>query len=366
MKRTASSPKHVLSDLTDAASADPIDDVIRDFDEDAFAQRDNHAHDSPSREHASGVALSSPVEQVTVGADLQGQRLDVAMAKLWDVLSRRKAMQMIEDDLVLVNGRRARKGHRLEKGDRIALKEEPVASNFAPTPNPLLPLRVLHEDAQLLVLDKPAGTPTCPIRRDESETLVNALIARFPETLLFGYRLREPGILHRLDTDTSGVLLVARDAETFEALRHLLEEHQIEKRYLALVHGVVRAPMLIETPIRPCPGNPRVVLAGEGKGARDATSHVTKSEVFAQQREQYSLVSVRANHATRHQVRAHLASIGHPLVGDLAYGGAHVLGLARHFLHAELIAFDHPSNGARLAVRSPLPSDLQRALDLLR
>jgi len=140
----------------------------------------------------------------------EGARLDVVLVRRVDGMSRAKARRMVQDGLVRVNGRRVRKGTRLRAGDRVQLAELPRPTDFTPASAPDLPLSVVHEDPHVVIVDKPAGQPTHPLRPHERETLANALLARYPEMEGVGYALREPGILHRLDNDTSGLLVAAR------------------------------------------------------------------------------------------------------------------------------------------------------------
>lgn len=297
-----------------------------------------------------------------------GMRLDVVLVRRVPRMSRAKAREMVEAGAIRVNGRSPRKGLRLAPGDRVVLARAPAPSDFHARPDPRLPLAIVYEDAWIVVIDKPAGVPSHPLREHEVGTVASALVARYPETSGVGYRLREPGILHRLDTDTSGLLIAARDELTFATLRAALKEGRMDKRYLALVDGRVSAPRAIELAIAPHPRDSRRVVTLEAeqamqlKGARAARTEIVSAEPSGV----YTKVEVAASHATRHQVRAHLAAIGHPLVGDALYGGSALPGLSRHFLHASRIAFDHPHDGRAMAFRSPLPPELQSALDAAR
>ena len=164
-----------------------------------------------------------------------------------------------------------------------------------------------------------------------------------------GYRNREPGILHRLDTDTSGVMLAARDQETFDALRRQLQAGQIEKRYLARCQGIVPAPIVIDTPIANDPRDRRKVRACiDPREIKRLRAQAARTELLVSTPAEHgSLVEVRADNARRHQIRVHLASIGHPLLGDTLYGGLTLENLDRHLLHAASITFTDPSTGTR-------------------
>ncbi len=297
-----------------------------------------------------------------------GERVDVVLVHHVEGMSRAKARGLAAEGCVRINGRRAKKGQRVAAGDRVTLDVLPAPSDFVAEPDPLLPLCVLHEDASLVAVDKPAGVPTHPLRPGETGTLAGALVARWPEMARVGYSRREPGIVHRLDTDTSGVVLAARDTESFERLRRDLSEGRMDKRYLALCQGRVEAPEVVEVPLASDPADARRVVAcpdperARRLRARPGRTVIVSSEAMGA----FSLVEVRAQRAGRHQVRAHLAFLGHPLAGDALYGGPPVPGLGRHFLHASRVTLRHPTTGAELYIEAALPDDLAAAVDRLR
>ena len=278
-----------------------------------------------------------------IQSDEEGLRLDVVLVRRVPAMSRKKARDMVEGGEVRVNDRPTRKGGRMVKGDRVTLARAPSRSEFAARPDGSMDLHVVHEDDFVVLIDKPAGVPSHPLREDEVGTVASALVARYPEMALVGYAAREPGILHRLDTDTSGLMIAARDEETFEHLRSDLRALRIDKRYRALVEGELE-PREIDRPIAPVPGDARRVRA-HGR---------------------FREVEVCARAATRHQIRAHLASIGRPLAGDVLYGGPLIPGLGRHFLHASEIRLVHPRTGAKQTWRSALPRDLEDAISRVR
>ena len=265
-----------------------------------------------------------------------GQRLDVILARRVPGLSRARARALIESGGARVEGRLVRKSHVLSEGDRVTLETLPGPADFYATPDPDVPLVVLLETETFVVVDKPAGVPSHPLEEGERGTLGGALVARYPEIREVGYRRREPGIVHRLDTGTSGVMLAARTADAFRTLREELRAGRIEKRYLARCMGVVTAPSVIDAPIANDPGDSRKVRvctdarAAERLGAQPARTEVISSKPAPHG----SLVEVRANYARRHQIRAHLASIGHPLLGDTLYGGPRLEHPDHHLLHA--------------------------------
>ncbi|MGC4089887.1 MAG: RluA family pseudouridine synthase [Polyangiaceae bacterium] len=256
------------------------------------------------------------------------------------------------------NGRKAKKGDRCEAGDRISVRLPP--SWVIAEPEQALDVRL--ERADLVIVSKPAGTPSVPLQPGEKGTLANALVARYPEMRDFGYAEREPGLLHRLDTQTSGLLLAARNAEAFNALLKLLQSGALKKRYLA----VVSPPDLpdsgsIEASLEPDPERKgRVMIARE-----DAKYHrfcVTRYRV-QRRGARFALVELEASPAFRHQVRAHLASIGHPIAGDALYGGEAVVELAaRHALHASFLGYDGDAEILAFELSDPAPAVFEQLL----
>jgi len=265
-----------------------------------------------------------------------GQRIDVLLARRVPELSRAKAKALIGEGVVRVDGRRVKKSYALVVGDRVTVGRVPGPVDFYAAPDPNLALVVLAETEGYVVVDKAAGVPSHPLKEGELGTLAGALVARYPETREVGYSKREPGIVHRLDNDTSGVMLAARDQATFEALREQLQAGEIEKRYLARCQGMVAAPIIIDTPIANDPRDRRKVRACiDPREIKRLRAQPATTEVLASTPAQHgSLIEVRANNARRHQIRAHLASIGHPLLGDALYGGPPLEPPNQHLLHA--------------------------------
>ena len=294
---------------------------------------------------------------ISVPAEDAGERLDKFLARHCPELSRRAAMGIIERGLVRVGGKRAVKALRLAAGDVVSL---PADVGLAPPAQPELALDVRLERGDLVVVEKPAGQPSAPLAPGERGTLAGALAARYPEMLGVGYRAREPGLIHRLDTRTSGLVVAARSAVAFEALVEALRAHHIDKRYLAIVEAAgLPEQALIELPLMSEPGGSgRVVVApvsGAPSGARACRSRLRTLE----RRGRFALVEVEASRAYRHQVRVHLAASGWPIAGDLEYGGAARDALAgRHALHASHVAWAGDASVPAFAVDSPLPADL--------
>lgn len=274
-----------------------------------------------------------PAVELEIVREEAGERLDVFLARRIPELSRARAKVLIERGEVRVDGRRVKKSYALAAGDRVTLENPPSPADFHAAPDLSLALEVLLETDSYVVVDKQAGVPSHPLREGELGTLAGALVARYPEMRGVGYRKREPGILHRLDSGTSGLMLAARNQQTFDQLRRMLRAGEIEKKYLARCVGIVPAPMVIDTPIATDPRDRRKVrVCTDPREVKRLGAQSARTEVLSStQAEHGSLVELRANNARRHQIRVHLASIGHPLLGDSLYGGPP---LDHHLLHA--------------------------------
>lgn len=302
--------------------------------------------------------------EITVTEELEGARLDKAIVALVDGASRARVKRAIDDKQVRVNGRILAKGGVVKSGDVITLEDATVKTGEAAAiAEPDAPLVVRHESAGVLVVDKPAGQPTVPQRPDEKGTLANALVGRFPELAGVGYSPREPGVVHRLDTDTSGLVVVARTPEAFELLREALQSERITKEYLLVCKsdglpddGTIEHPIANHPKdkkrVYPCI-HPRDVMRYAPRPALTRFTVVRRAGEWA-------LVRATAPRAVRHQLRAHFASIGHPLAGDALYGEPSASEvLPRHALHASRVAFDGDGK-KELAfdVTSELPADM--------
>lgn len=294
---------------------------------------------------------------------LEGARLDKAAVELASgLLSRAKVKRAIEAGEVRVNGRRRPKGAVVAKGDVISLEGAVAVADDAATPDPGAPLVVRFESTKVVIADKPAGQATAPLRGGETGTLANALVGRYPELAGIGYAPREPGLLHRLDTDTSGLVVAARTPDAFERLKGALKNGRITKRYLLLcAEEALPDDGTISFPIASHPKDQRRVLACSHPrdvmryAPRPASTryHVVKRAGA------WALVEAEVSRALRHQIRAHFAAIEHPLVGDALYGGPAIEGLGRHALHASFVAWDGDGDAQlRFSVESPLPAEL--------
>jgi 23S rRNA pseudouridine1911/1915/1917 synthase len=305
------------------------------------------------------------MRELIVPPELDGERLDKAIAALEKTLSRARIKKAIDEGLVRVGGRRRAKGAIVAKGETITIEVEAVPSPDAPaTPTPEAPLDVRLERADLLVVDKPAGQPTAPLRQGETGTLANALVGRYPELAGIGYGPREPGLLHRLDTGTSGLVVVARSQVVFEDLRDALREGKLEKKYLVICKeeglpdvGTIEHPLANhpkdEKRVLACV-HPRDVMRYRPRPASTEYRVLERSKGWA-------LVEAIAHKALRHQIRAHFEAIGHPLAGDTLYGGDPIPA-SRHALHASFVSFDGSKKVPPFEVTSDLPAELRKIL----
>jgi 23S rRNA pseudouridine1911/1915/1917 synthase len=290
-------------------------------------------------------------------ADRSGERLDVFVARRLPALTRSHARRLIEDGCVDVAGERVKPGLRLEAGQRVRVDlPAPAPSRVEPE---AIALDVLYEDRDLLAVNKHAGMTVHPAPGHPSSTLVNAILAHCTDLSGIGGVMR-PGIVHRLDRDTSGVILVAKHDRAHDALARQLKDRTVEKTYRALVEGTpAPAAGVIEAPIGRDPRRRQRMAVVEG--GREAVTRYRVIERF----NGASLLEVLPKTGRTHQIRVHLAAIGHPIVGDRVYGARSRI-VERQFLHALRIVFDHPSSAERMAIEAPLAPDLERALDRLR
>ena len=288
-----------------------------------------------------------------------GTRLDIFLAKVYPERSRAAWQRMIEERLVSVNGMLAKASTRLALGDVVEI-EEPSERLHTQTAN--LPiLCVVYEDPAVVVIDKQPGVVVHPAPGHPTGTLVDALLARYPEIRGVPGPGR-PGIVHRLDKDTSGLMVVARTAQALAELQHQMRLRTIEKHYLVLVEGtLVDDRGLIDLPIdRDAVRRQQMSVQLEGKPAR---TYFTVLERF----DGYTYLEARPISGRTHQLRVHFSFIGHPVAGDRLYGtGRGPDGLGRQFLHAAGLSFDSPLTGERLTFSSPLPGDLEECLQWLR
>lgn len=295
---------------------------------------------------------------------LAGERVDRVVAML-SSCSRAEAVGLIDAGEVLVGGVAATsRSAKVRLGDEVEIEvpDREAAARLVPEPDVELP--IVHEDDHLVVVDKPAGLVVHPGAGQRTGTLVHGLLARYPEIVGVGPDPSRPGVVHRLDKGTSGLLLVARTQAAYDVLVAALAARSVHRRYRTLVWGhLAAATGLIDAPIGRSVREPtRMAVAVRGKEAR------TRYEVLATFVEPVEVTHLACTLETgrTHQIRVHLRSIGHPVVGDVRYDGARQsLPMHRPFLHAELLELDHPVTGAPLRFESALPVDLQAVLDQL-
>jgi 23S rRNA pseudouridine1911/1915/1917 synthase len=298
-----------------------------------------------------------------VVADGEGGRLDHFLVRHLPGCSRRRARLVIDAGAVLVNGRPGRKGQALQPGDVVRTDRASFAGTLAAQEPLALP--ILYADAALIAVEKPAGMPTIALRAGDRDTVANYLLVPYPELRGIGGSPFESGLAHRLDTATSGVLVAGRTAEAWRHLRGQFRRRAVDKLYLAVVAGDVSWPGTVTSPIAHQPRRRRrMCVCTEPKRASNlgARPALTRYRPLWRLRGA-TLLAVRIPTGVRHQIRVHLASIGHPVLGDALYGDAAAAGASpRLLLHAARIGVAHPIDGRRIIVRSRLPADFQAPL----
>ena len=296
-----------------------------------------------------------------------GARLDQALVAHLPSLSRSQAHRLIKDGLVTLSEGRAKPALIVWAGLEVDVAM-PAPVESAPAAE-AVPLDVLYEDADVAVIDKPAGMVVHPAAGHATGTLVNALLHRF-KGLSQGGGTERPGIVHRLDRGTSGVMVVARTDAAHRSLSKQFQDRQVGKEYLALVWGTMRAGETLSKPIGRDPRH-RQKMSSRARNARSAVTRIVTAEPLGG----VTFVRVAIGTGRTHQIRVHLSEAGHPVVGDALYGGerrsvpprlAALSGLRRPFLHATRLTFIHPSDGAPKTFESPLPMDLESILGTLR
>jgi len=294
---------------------------------------------------------------VAIQVDDRGKRLDAFLSEHVQSLSRTSAREHVERGSVMVNGVVVRKpATRLNQVGNVTVDVDLPPSLTVPGED--VALLIVYEDTDVAVVDKPAGMVVHPSIGHEHGTLVHGLVARFPR-LQAGTGEIRPGIVHRLDKDTSGLLVVALNQFAQVDLQQQIADRSAKREYLAVVRGpVYPTEGTIEAPIGRDAAN-RLRMATHGVGSRFARTHYSVQDV----RGDYALLDVKLDTGRTHQIRVHLAAFGHPIVGDVLYGGERYPELERQFLHAHRLSFRSPSSGQQLQFESPLAPDLQRVKD---
>ncbi|MGH8668881.1 MAG: RluA family pseudouridine synthase [Burkholderiales bacterium] len=294
---------------------------------------------------------------VIVPVELGGLRFDQVLARVFPQYSRNRLQAWLKSGHITLDGRLADASRQVSGGERIVLEPPPVPDSAVPAAQ-RMPLKIVHEDAHLIVIDKPAGLVVHPGAGQPDRTLLNALLAHAPRLAA----VPRAGIVHRLDKDTSGLLVVAKTVESQADLARQLAERSMRRTYLAIVQGDPPASGVIDAAIgRDVRSRVRMAVSQRGKPARTAYRVIERFGHAA-------LVECRLETGRTHQIRVHLQHIRHPLVGEVVYrrGTRHGLSFARQALHAGELSLTHPGSKKVMTWRSPLPRDMKRLLDSLR
>ena len=290
-------------------------------------------------------------------------RLDRLLRSRFATVCRATVLEAIARGTVLVNGKPARKGDKVQSGDRICVIELAEQVDLRVLPNPELPLEVIYEDEALLGLNKPAGIPVHPLSFRETGTLANALVARYPELATVGNQPLVPALVHRIDTETSGLVLAAKTSTAYEKLREQFRRQTVGKQYLAIVRGIVSGPGKIESYLRHRRGKVHRMeaVADPADCASERLMRaVTRYEPIATC-EGMTLLRVTIHTGVTHQIRCQLALIGHPVLGDMLYGDRDTeIAVERLFLHAAGITLRHPLTAKILRLEVPAPVEFRR------
>jgi 23S rRNA pseudouridine1911/1915/1917 synthase len=304
----------------------------------------------------------------TVGDECSGMRLDQAAVRLFPEFSRARLQQWISDGDLRVNGQAARSKDKVLGGEELTLnwQEQPQSTHQAE----VLSLDIVHEDAAIIVINKPVGLVVHPAAGNRSGTLLNGLLAQYPELTA----LPRAGIVHRLDKDTSGLMVVARTLQAHQDLVAQLQERSVSRTYEAIVQGVLTAGGTVNAPMGRHPANRQKRAVSQGPDAREAVTHYRVKQRYRS----YTHLQCKLETGRTHQIRVHLSHIGHPIVGDQLYGGrmktpkgasgeflAFLQGFKRQALHAKALGVLHPVSGEYLEWECALPTDMQQLLVLL-
>jgi 23S rRNA pseudouridine1911/1915/1917 synthase len=290
----------------------------------------------------------------------EGERIDKAVTSLDDDWSRSAVQAWIKEGRVTVNGRTVKANYRLEAGDEVIVSVPPV-EELAVEPEPI-PLDVRYEDEDVIVVNKPRGMVVHPAPGNTSGTLVNALLAHCRDLSGIGGVAR-PGIVHRIDKDTSGLLMVAKNDKAHQSLAAQLKAHSVDRVYLAVVHGnIPHSRGTVDAPIGRDPHD-RKKMAINHKNGKPAVTHFAVLEHW----QQASLIECKLETGRTHQIRVHMASIGHPLIGDPVYGPKkNRYPIQGQALHAKVLGFDHPRTGERIRLEAELPEDMEKLISFFR
>jgi 23S rRNA pseudouridine1911/1915/1917 synthase len=318
------------------------------------------------------VAVQGCSQNLTweISAAEEGDRLETFVRRRLPHLSRRQSAKAIDENAFLVNGRRPTKGQRLKQADLVIFQgaqhwlfDSPVAAVNGR-------VIITYEDAELIVVDKPAGIPTHGFSGRDVDTLANFLVAQWPELSSVGRSRWEPGLLNRLDTETSGLVLVAKNQPAFNHLREQFRRRRVTKKYMALVWGEAASSGSISLALAHDPNEKsRMQVVNEFRSDRQRPRSWRALTCFRELAGsgEMSLLEISMKTGVTHQIRVHLAAIGHAIVGDSLYGSENYRTiLERHFLHASRLEFAHPTSGQSTVVESPLPTELNSFLERMK
>lgn len=315
---------------------------------------------------------ASPPEHQTwiVPADQTEIRLDAFVRRCLPHLSRREVEKAIRSGAFWVNGRPGKKGEELFTGDLVALKGPKSWLSPRPLPESRAAVPIVYEDPFLLVVDKPAGMATHGFSARSTGTLANFLTAMRPDLCNVGKSRWEPGLVHRLDRETSGLMMVAKRPDVFANLRRQFRRGEVRKKYWALVRGAAEKEGVVSYPLAHDPQDRRKMKALLTSSRRATSKNwraITSYRNLATSQD-FSLLEVEMTTGVTHQIRVHLSALGHPIAGDALYGGGRAdnLGLQRHFLHAFFLGFRHPEDARNMTLETVLPGDLRDALRRLK
>ena len=303
--------------------------------------------------------LNNTMKDYVVKEDLNGIRLDKCIVSLDNEISRETAQRLIEEENILVNGKTSKASYKVVIGDKIRInKPEPKKTNIVPQD---IPIEILYEDADIIVVNKPKGMVVHPANGNPDGTLVNAIMNICKDSLSgIGGEIR-PGIVHRLDKDTSGVLIVAKNDKAHINISEQIKNREVRKIYIALVRGVIKDDeATIDMPIgRSTKDRKKMAVIKSGKPA------VTHFKVLKRY-SGYTLLELKIDTGRTHQIRVHLSQIGYPVVGDEVYSnGKNPFGVKGQMLHAREIEFVHPTTKERMKIEAPLPTYFQEVIDKL-
>lgn len=300
-----------------------------------------------------------------VPIEFEGKRLDSFISSRFEILSRKIVQQAIILENVTVNGELVKKNFLLKKGDVIEINEVIFDKYSKIIPNPGMEISVIFQNRNFIVVDKPGKVPTQPIRPGEKNTLLNAVAARFPDIKGIGEGGQMSGVVHRLDKDTSGLLVFARNDDTYNSLRHQFRKHSIKKIYQVLVEGnVAKKRTIVHEMAHHYRNKKKMIIIDSPSQSFRGKKYIAELEYRpVKHYGEYTLLEIQLKTGVMHQIRVQLAYIGHPVAGDVLYGSKNIeekdkKTFSRHFVHAHKLGFNDPETGKKREFSSPLPDDL--------